>query len=87
MGSIKDKALNKDTDKGKKFTLSELQINTLMQYRQTAQAQLDQMLQQLTSVYLHEVAVTKFGYPANSNLGFALDLENPQDNITITNLG
>lgn len=84
MGSIKSKALGNNKDK--KFTLSETQINTLMQYREVSQRQLDQMLQQLTSVYLHELAVSKFGYAENANLGFKLDLENPQDNITITEL-
>ncbi len=84
MGSIKDKALkNKDE---KKFTLTEDEINTLMSYRQVAQQELDQMLQRLTSVYLHSVAVGRFGYASNCNLGFKLDLEKPQDNITITNL-
>lgn len=85
MGAIKNKALKNNNEK--KYTLTETQINTLMQYRQVSQQQLDQMLQQLTSVYLHEVAVNSFGYASNANLGFALDLEKPQDNITVTDLG
>jgi hypothetical protein len=84
MGSLKNKALKANKEEGKKFTLSETQINTLMQYREVAQVQLDQLLQQLTSVYLHELAVSMFGYASNSNLGFQLELDKPQDNITIT---
>lgn len=84
MGAIKNKALSNENEK--KYTLTETEINTLMQYRQVAQQQLDQMLQRLTSVYLHSVAIGRFGYAPNCDLQFKLDLENPQDNITITNL-
>lgn len=86
MGNIKNKALSNSKHTEKKFTLTEEEINCLMQYRQVAQQQLDQMLQQLTSVYLHQVSITRFGYPSNANLGFKLELENLQDNITITEL-
>lgn len=82
MGKIKDKALGNE----KKYTLTADEIQTLMQYRQVAQQQLDQMLQRLTSVYLHSVATGRFGYAADSNLGFKLDLEQEQDNITISRL-
>lgn len=84
MGTIKNKALGKDTEK--KYTLTEDEISVLMNYRQVAQQNLDQMLQQLTSVYLHSVATGRFGYAPNCNLGFKLDLESTQDNIVITNL-
>lgn len=84
MGTIKNKALKNSAEK--KFTLTEEEISCLMQYRQVAQQQLDQMLQNLTSVYLHQVSVTRFGYPSNANLGFKLNLEQPQDNITITTI-
>lgn len=86
MGSIKDKALKKDNSEEKKFTLKEEEINCLMQYRQVAQQNLDHMLQQMTSVYLHQVSVGRFGYALNSNLEFKLDIEQTQDNITITQL-
>lgn len=82
MGKIKDKALGNE----KKYTLKPEEVQTLIQYRQVAQQQLDQMLQRLTSVYLHSVAVGRFGYEAGSDLGFKLDLEQEQDNITITKL-
>jgi hypothetical protein len=85
VGQIKDKALNKPNEK--KFTLTEGEINTLMQYRQVAQQDLDRLLQDLTSVYLHSIATGRLGYATNCNLGFALNLDSPQDNITITNLG
>lgn len=85
MGTIKNKALSKEAEK--KYTLTEEEISTLIQYRQVAQQNLDQMLQQLTSVYLHSVATGRFGYAPNCNLGFKLDLESKQDNIIITNLG
>ena len=81
MGAIKNKALKNSSEK--KFTLTETEINVLMQYRNIAQLQLDQMLQQMTSVYLQKISVDRFGYAPNSNLGFKLDLEKSQDNITI----
>jgi len=84
MGRIKDKVLNTPT--GKKFTLTESEIDTLMQYRAIAQQELDQMLQRMTSVYLDGIAKTRFGYAANCNLGYALALDKAQDNITITNM-
>lgn len=86
MGQIKDKALKKDNNAEKKFTLTEDEINCLMQYRKVAQQNLDQMLQELTSVYLHQISVSRFGYKSNSDLGFKLDLEQSQDNIIITDL-
>lgn len=86
MGTIKDKALKKNNGSEKKYTLTETEIDALMQYRQVAQQNLDQLLQHLTSVYLHSVAVARFGYAPNTNLGFKLDLESAEDNITITNL-
>lgn len=84
MGSIKNKALKNNNES--KFTLTEAEINCLMQYREVSQRNLDRMLQELTSVYLHQLAVSRFGYADNSNLGFKLELEEPKNNITITNL-
>ena len=84
MGKIKDKALNAPNEK--KFTLTESEIDTLMQYRAIAQQELDQMLQRMTSVYLDRIAKTRFGYAQNCNLGYALQLDQKQDNITVTNL-
>lgn len=84
MGSIKNKAYKNDNES--KHTLTEAQINTLMQYRQVAQNGLDKTLQEITSVYLHEVAVNSLGYPPNSKLGFRLALDQSEDNITITSL-
>jgi hypothetical protein len=85
MGQIKNRALKKvETDK---FTLNETQMDVLMHYRGVAQQNLDRLLQELTSVYLHSLAVSEFGYKANDNLGFKLELEKSEDNITITNLG
>ena len=82
MGKIKDKMLGSE----KKYTLNENEIDVLMQYRGVAQRNLDQMLQQLTSVYLHSVATDRLGYADNSQLQFKLDLESTQNNITITEL-
>ena len=87
MGSIKDKALKSKKTDEKKYTLTETQVDVLMQYRTVAQQNLDQMLQMLTSVYLHSLAVSSFGYAPNCNLEFKLDLERPQDNFTIINVG
>ena len=84
MGSIKDKALK--NNKEKKYTLSESQIDVLMQYRKVAQVDLDRMLQDITSVYLHSIAVSEHGYSSNSNLGFSLALEKPEDNFIVTEL-
>ena len=86
MGTIKDKALKKDNSSEANFTLSELQINTLMEYRTVAQQQLDRMLQEMTTVYLHEIAVERFGYAPNCKLGFKLELDKTEDNITVTKL-
>lgn len=87
MGSIKDKALKNSHDKEAKYTLTETEINTLMEYRNVAQQQLDRMLQELTTVYLHSIAVERFEYAPTCNLGFKLELDKPEGNITITNLG
>ncbi len=82
MGVIKNKALKGE----KKFTLSEEEINTLMQYRSVAQLNLDRMMQEMTSVYLHSIATSRFGYTSGAQLSYALDLESPKENLTITTL-
>ena len=80
MGKLRDKLVG---GSDKTFTLSPEQIRTLNEYRHVAQQSLDMMLQQLTSVYLQEVAETKFGYSPGAKLGFKLELDKKQDNITI----
>ena len=86
MGKLKDKAVKTAKTNEKKFTLTQNEVNVLMGYRSIAQNQLDQMLQLMTSLNLHNIAIERFGYSAEDNLEFKLDLDNPQDNITITSI-
>lgn len=85
MGSIKDKALKNDAE-SQTFTLTQTEINGLLESRKLAQQTLDFMLQNLTTIHLTQVAVGRFGYKETEKLDFKLDLEKKTDNITITKL-
>ena len=86
MGNLKNKALKSDKKAEKKFTLTEKQLHTLLTYRAIAQRQLDNMLQEITTFNLYDIAINNFGYPVDSVLEFKLDIEAKQDNLIITNV-
>ena len=86
MGNLKNKALKNEKTNEKKFTLDQKQLHTLLTYRAIAQRQLDNMLQEITTYNLYDIAINQYGYESDCVLEFKLDIESKQDNLIITEI-
>ena len=83
MGKLKNKALKDEKSAEKTFTLTKYEMDTLLNYRTIATQQLDQMLQQITVLNLHNIAIERFGYDPQDKLEFNVDVEKAEDNLKI----
>lgn len=83
MGNLKDKALNKSSEK--KFTLTDTEFNYISSMHVSRQRIYEEQSKNM-SAFLYYIAGTRLGYGAGTNLEFELDFDNDKHELIVREL-